>query len=106
MVHWSRATSSFSNCSVLPCEDRVGHTLERLAEHHVFSGGGIERTEMQIGQPATSPSVTPFCREHDKVERMAALYLEPRRAACAGIIGGVNRLHHDALVTVSDRLIV
>ena len=43
-------------------------------------------------------AVAPLGREHDEVERVHGLDLEPARAAPAGLVGRVERLHHHALV--------
>ena len=66
----------------LPFEHRVGHALERLAEHDEPSGGGVTRAEMEVAQPAAAPSVAPFGREHHQVERVRASPSTRRLLAC------------------------
>ena len=50
------------------------------------------------------PAVAPFGGEHDEVERVRALDLEPARAAPAGLVGRVERLHHHAFVAARERV--
>src|SRR5436190_20944110 len=69
----------------LPCERRIGQSLERLAQHDEATGGRIESTEVQVGEPAPPAAVPPFGREHHQVERARALHLEPARAAPPGL---------------------
>ena len=95
----SRARSSSSR---LPLEHLVGQPLERLAEHHVLAGGRIERAEVQVRELAGAPAVAPFRREHDEIERVRALDLEPARAAIAGFVGRIERLRHHAFVAGRD----
>src|SRR5215469_12577223 len=44
----------------LPRQHRVGETLERLAEHDELAGLGIASAEVQVRQPARTPSVAPL----------------------------------------------
>ena len=88
----------------LPGEQLVGHALEGLAEHHEAAGRGIARAEVQVRQPALAPAVAPLGGEHDEVERVRALDLEPARAAAAGLVGRVERLRHHALVAARERV--
>ena len=65
----------------LPREHRVGHALERLAEHHEAAGLGVARAEVEVREPALAAPVTPLGGEHDEVERVDGLDLEPAGAA-------------------------
>ena len=82
----------------LPGEHRVGHSLERLAEHHEAVTPRVSRAEMKVAQEAAAPSVTPLRREHHEVERVARLDLQPPGATPAGGVGSIECLDHDALV--------
>jgi len=82
----------------LPFEQRVGQSLERLAQHHVFAGRRVERAEVQVRELAGAPPVAPFRCEHDEIQRVHALDLEPARAAIAGFVGRIERLRHQSFV--------
>jgi hypothetical protein len=45
-----------------------------------------------------SASVTPLGSQHDEIERVRRLDLEPAAAAVAGLVRRVQGLGHDALV--------
>ena len=84
----------------LPLEHRVRQALESLAEHHVLLRGWVESAEMQIRQFSLATAVTPFRREHHEIERVRALDLEPARAAIARFVGRIQRLRHQAFVSL------
>ena len=67
----------------LPREHLVGQALERLAEHHEAVAVGRARAQVQVAQPALAAAVAPLGGEHDQVERVARLDLQPARAAAA-----------------------
>src|ERR1700678_3363054 len=48
----------------------------------------------------------PLGRQHQEVERMGALDLEPARAAIAGLVGRLQGLCHDAFVTGLERRLI
>ena len=83
----------------LPGQHLVGHALERLAEHHPAARLGVAGAEVDVGEPALAAAAAPLDGEHDEVEGVPRLDLDPARAAAAGVVGRVQRLHHDALVT-------
>ena len=70
----------------LPCEQLVGQPLERLAEHDEAAGIGVARAEVEVREPALPAPVAPLGGEHDEVERVHRLDLEP-----AGARGGRPR---------------
>ena len=53
---------------------------------------------MQVRQLAGATAVAPFGCQHHQIESVGALDLEPAGAAIAGLVGGVERLRHYALV--------
>ena len=53
-----------------------------------------------------APTVAPFGREHDEIERVCALDLEPARAAIARLVGRVERLRHQAFMPGRERGVV
>ena len=64
----------------------------------------VARAEVQVRQPAVAPAVAPFGREHDQVERVRALDLEPAGAAAARFVRRVERLRHHAFVAARERV--
>src|SRR5207245_9497655 len=88
----------------LPREHLVGHALEGLAEHREAAALDVAGAEMQVAERAAAAAVAPLRREHDEVERARALHLEPRLAAPAGSVRAGQRLRHDTLVALRDRL--
>ena len=87
----------------LPAQHRVGQALERLAQHHE-AAGRVARAEVQVRQPALAPAVPPLGREHDQVEGVHRLDLQPADAAPARGVRRVERLDHHALVAAGDRV--
>ena len=67
----------------LPGEHLVGHALEGLAEHHEAAGLRVARAEVQVAEPPLPAAVAPLGREHDEVEGVRALDLEPARRRAA-----------------------
>ena len=70
----------------LPGEHLVGHALERLAEHHeavALVGAGAE---VDVGQPALAPAAAPLDGQHDEVEGVHRLDLDPGGAATTGVV--------------------
>src|SRR5688572_31998888 len=86
----------------LPLEHRVGETFEGFAQHHEPSMHRIACTQVKIGKPPAAPSVAPFRGEHDQVEGVRSLDLEPARAAAAGSVRRIDRFGHNALVSAGD----
>ena len=76
------------NFGRLPREQFVGQALERLAEHHEAAARRIERAEMKVRQPALAAAMAPFRGEHDEIERVQPLDLEPRGGPLAGFVRG------------------
>jgi hypothetical protein len=50
------------------------------------------------------PAVSPLGREHDEVERVRRLHLEPAAATAARLVRRVEGLHHHTLVTALERI--
>src|SRR5439155_11560153 len=80
-----------------PLEDLVRHALERLAEHHETTRG-VARSQVQVREPSAPPAVAPFGREHDEVEGVGPLDLQPSGTARAGFIGRVQVLGDESFV--------
>src|SRR5687767_13339014 len=59
-----RAIGELEEAPCLPFEHRVGHSLERLAEHDEATAGGIACAEVDVGQLALAPSRAPLDGEH------------------------------------------
>ena len=59
---------------------------------------------MQVAEPTATPAAAPFGREHDEVERVGDLDLEPRGAAAAGLVGRRERFRHQSLVSPVERV--
>src|SRR5687768_3306631 len=53
---------ALEQCSRLPFEERVGHPLERLAQHDEAVPIRVARPEMQVAQPFTAAPVSPLGR--------------------------------------------
>ena len=64
----------------------------------------VARAEVDVAQPALPAAVAPLGGEHDEVERVRRLDLEPARPAASRLVRSVERLHHHALVAVRERL--
>ncbi len=64
---------------------------------------GIARAQVEVAEPSLAAPVSPLGGEHHQVERVGALHLEPRRPAAAGLVRGLRRFRHHALVPVSNR---
>ena len=86
----------------LPGQHLVGQALERLAQHDQAAGDRVARAEVQVGQPAAAPPVAPLGGQHDQVESVPRLYLDPLAAPAAGRVAAVQRLDHDALMAAGD----
>src|SRR6058998_776990 len=65
----------------LPLEHLVRHPFERLPEHREAST--VTGPKVKIGEPAAAAAVAPFGGEHDEVEGVSGLQLEPCGAARA-----------------------
>ena len=61
---------------------------------------------MQIGQLSRATAMAPFGGEHDEIEGVSALDLEPARAAIAGLVRRIERLRHHAFVAGRERGVV
>src|SRR5205814_7051543 len=90
----------------LPVEHRVGEALEGLAEHDVLAGRRVEGSEVQVREIAAAAAVSPLGGQHDEVEGVRALDLQPARAAVARLVGRIERLGHEALVAGRERALV
>src|SRR5215831_12367279 len=88
----------------LPGQHRVGQPLEGLTEHDVPARLGVERPEMEVGEPALPPAMAPLGGEDQQVERDARLDLDPTSAASAGFVRRIERLDQHAFVTTRQRL--
>ena len=83
----------------LPVEQLVGHALECLAEHHEAVVGGIAGAEVEVGKLAVAAAVAPLGGQHDEVQRVGLLDLEPRAAPAAGLVCGLKTLGHEPFLT-------
>ena len=61
--------------------------------------------EVEVAEPAAAAAVAPLGGEHDEVERVHRLDLQPAGAAAAGGVGRVERLHDHALVAHRERVV-
>src|SRR2546426_9119339 len=59
----------------------VRHPLERLAEHDESARVRVAGAEVEVREAAAATTVAPLGGEHDQVERLRRLHLEPGRAA-------------------------
>ena len=66
---------------------------------------GSRRAEMEVAQPPVPSPVAPLGGEHDEVEGVRTLDLEPARAAPSRLVASAERLHHHALVPVGERVL-
>ena len=89
----------------LPRQHLVGHPLERLPEHDEAATFRVARAEMEVRELALPPSVPPLRGEHDQIERVRGLDLEPTRAAPARFVRRRPRLRHDSLVPAQERIV-
>ena len=89
----------------LPREHLVGQALERLPEHDEVAVLRIPRTEVQVREPPLTPPVPPLRCEHDEIERVCDLHLEPCGSPTTCVVGRVGRLHHHALVPAGTRIV-
>src|SRR5215212_4136378 len=87
----------------LPGQQLVGEPLEGLAEHR--EALAVARAEVQVGEEAAAAAVAPLRGEHDEVERVHRLDLQPRRAAAPGGVGRFEVLDHHALVAACERVV-
>src|ERR1700752_2259636 len=53
---------------------------------------------MEVRKLAAAAAVTPLGCQHNEIERVSTLYLEPARTAIAGFVGTLERLGHEAFV--------
>src|SRR5207249_10917441 len=58
---------------------------------------------MQVGELAGAPAMAPLRRQHDQIEGVRTLDLEPALAPIAGFVGGIERLRHDTLMAGRER---
>ena len=65
----------------------------------------VARAQVQVAEPSLAAAVAPLGGEHDQVERVRALDLEPAGAAAAGLVRRVERLHHHPLVPARERVV-
>ena len=100
-----RAVGEFGEALGLPVEHRVGHALERLAEHDEATGVRVAGAEVDVRQLAGASARTPLDREHHEIERVHRFDLEPARAAPTGLVRRVERLGHDAFMTGGERAV-
>src|SRR3989475_10383722 len=85
----------------LPLEHLVRHPFERLPEHREAST--VTGPKVKIGEPAAAAAVAPFGGEHDEVEGVSGLQLEPCGAARASIVARVQRPGHQPFLSGRDR---
>ena len=71
----------------LPGQQLVGQALEGLAEHDPAAGLRVAGAQVQVGQPALAPAVTPLDGQHHQVEGVPWLHLDPAGAAPPGGVG-------------------
>ena len=83
----------------LPRQHLVGHALERLAKHHETTVPRVARAEVDVGQLSGAPARTPLHREHDEVEGVHRLDLEPARTPAPRLVRRRGRLRHHPFVT-------
>jgi len=88
----------------LPGQQFVGQPLERLAEHDEAAGLRVAGAQVQVGQPAAAPPVSPLDGQHHQVERVPRLDLDPPGTPAARRVRGGERLDHDAFVAVGQRI--
>ena len=94
---WSRSVCHASSSSVMPLN--VFPSITNAAALR------IARAEVEVREPALAPAVAPLRREHDEVERVRDLDLEPAGAAPARLVRRVERLDHHALVPARERVL-
>ena len=70
----------------LPLQHRVGHALERLAQHHVAAAGRVEGAQMNIGQLSCTPARPPLDGQHHQIQGVDRLDLEPAGPAAARLV--------------------
>ena len=61
---------------------------------------------MQVGKPAAAAAVAPFRGQHDEIECVRALHLQPLRAARARLVRRIERFHHHPFVPALERIVV
>src|SRR5207249_992835 len=88
----------------LPAQHLVGEPLERLAEHHELPGLRITGAEVEVGEPAPAPPAAVLHGQDDEIEGVGRLELQPVEAAMARGVGRGERLGHQALVSLRQRL--
>src|SRR5207247_1591455 len=81
----------------LPLEHLVRHPFERLPEHREAST--VTGPKVKIGEPAAAAAVAPFGGEHDEVEGVSGLQLEPCGAARASFVARVQGLGHQPFLS-------
>ena len=87
----SRCVSRASSFFRLPLEYLVGHSLERLAQHHEAPGARVPGAEVDVAEPALSSAGSPFDPEHDEIERARrCLILSQGRPATASCVSGAS----------------
>ena len=65
---------------------------------------GVAGAEVDVGEPALAPARAPLDGEHDEVEGVDRLDLDPGRAAAPGGVGRREVLDHDALVAGGEHV--
>src|SRR3989454_12819233 len=83
----------------------VRHPLERLAEHDESARVRVAGAEVEVREAAAATTVAPLGGEHDQVERLRRLHLEPGRAARPRVVARAQGLRHQALVTGGNPLL-
>jgi signal recognition particle subunit SRP54 len=88
----------------LPGQQLIGQALERLAQHDESARVRVAGAQVQVGQPAAASPVAPLDGQHHQVQGVPGLDLDPPGAAAAGRVRGLQRLDHDAFVSVRERI--
>ena len=100
----SRRVSTASSCSRSVCQASISSVRPlNVLPSMTKPPRRVAGTEVQVRQPAAAAAVPPLGGQHDEVERVPRLHLEPARPAPAGLVGRVERLHHHALVAAARR---
>src|SRR5262249_1697186 len=89
----------------LPFQHLIGETLESLAQHDESAAGRIARAQVEVREPSPAATAAPLCGEHDQVQRVGTLDLEPSDAAPARLVGAGERLRHDPFVSAAQSVV-
>ena len=87
----------------LPDQHFIRHAFKGFAQHDEAAVDGIARPQMQITEPSLAPTASPFDGQDNQVQSMGPFNFEPCAAPTTCLIGRVQRLRHDAFVTLTER---